>query len=156
MSSSTSSVSNPFINSNNIQLRLVRKSPHGSSEDDRIALVYKGEDTYHLYFQDGLTKNVKQRVILYGDDVDTYFESLFTLLVNDRDRFEAVQFNLPCMPCVYLNVDDMSDEEIQDTLFRAMPLLRSSERVAFKNAGCSRSGTSQRSSATNDPSYAWY
>ena len=154
MSSSTASVSNPFSNCNNIQIRLVREGPSDASTDDRIALAYKGEDTYHLYFQDGLTKAAKQRVVLYGDEVDTYFESLFTLLVNDRDRFAAVQFNLPCMPCVYLNVDDVSDEEIQDTLFKAMPLLRSSERVAFKDS--SRSDTSLRSSATNGPSYAWY
>jgi hypothetical protein len=143
-------ISSPFRSAQNINIRLIRRdSDDAGNDDDLISLVYKGEDTYHVYYKDSKVSNA-YRTVLSGEEVDNYFESLFTLLVNDRESFESVQFDLPCCPSVIYKMKDMNNDILFNALSSLMPILHSAERVSFQQ------DTSQVELETNVPSYESY
>jgi hypothetical protein len=120
---------NPFTDSSNISIRLIRKGD-GSNEDgtndDRIAIVYNGDDSYILYYRDANAKEgMTHTSVLTGDELDTYLQSLFYLLTHDKDPFCAVQFNIPCMPCIFLSVEDLRLKGVKRTLYEILPLMSS-------------------------------
>lgn len=114
----------PFRTSTNIQIRLTRSDDE--SQDDRIAIRYKDEDTYQIFFKDGNTGAVKPTTyctVLSGEELDVYIESLFTLLARDRDPFRSVEFQIPCFPCVQYNVEDFRQGKLRTALKDLMPIL---------------------------------
>lgn len=118
---------NPFTNSSNISIRLIRKgegSDAAGANDDKIAIVYNSDDSYILYYKDANTMNgLCHTTILTGDELDTYLQCLFFLLTRDKDPFYSIQFNIPCMPCIFLSVSDLRRKGVKRTLHEILPLL---------------------------------
>lgn len=122
--------SNPFKYSGNIQIRLVRNS--NEEQDDRIVIKYKDEDCYQIFFQDGyMNQSATYCTVLSGEELDTYIESLFNLLSRDRDPFQAIEFQIPCFPCLRYEVQDLLKKKVSDTLKTIMPILYSGVRVSL-------------------------
>jgi hypothetical protein len=115
-------ISKIFTSSANIQIRLTRND--NPSEDDRIVIKYKDEDIYQLFFRDGGSIHpVTYCTVLTGDELDTYMESLFTLLSRDRDPFRSIEFQIPCFPTLQYHAEDMSKGKIRKALKNVMPIL---------------------------------
>jgi hypothetical protein len=123
------SSSNIFKNSCNIHIRLLRNN--NAEQDDHIVIKYKDEDIYQIYFRDGNStgKTSSYCTVLSGDELDVYVESLFVLLVRDRVPFEAIEFQLPCFPCLRYEIQDLRGGKLRDTLKSIMPILYSAARV---------------------------
>lgn len=122
------SPSNIFQNSSLINIRLTRdKHP---SHDDRIVIKYKDENIFQIYFRDGASDQQSSYcTVLTGDELDIYIESLFTLLVRDRDPFRSIEFQLPCFPCLQYNVEDLRGGKLRTALKRIMPILYAAVKV---------------------------
>jgi hypothetical protein len=121
---------NIFQDSSNIQIRLLRDE--NGTNDDRIVIRYKGEDTYQIYFRDANTvsKNPPTHLtVLSGDELDVYIESLFTLLTHDKDPFEAIEFQIPCFPVLRYDIQDLGDEKLSSTLKTIMSVLYSAVKI---------------------------
>ncbi len=121
---------NPFKDSSNITMRLIRKGDGGDESgehDDHIAIVYNGEDSYIVYYKDAnAMKEMTHTTVLTGDELDTYLYGLFFLLTRDKDPFRYIQFNIPCMPCVFLSVQDLRLKGVKRTLLQEiLPLMSS-------------------------------
>lgn len=118
-----------FSNCANIQIRLVRNT--NADQDDRIVIKYKDEDIYQLYFRDGNTNNKAKTycTVLSGDELDVYLESLFVLLVRDRDPFEAIEFQIPCFPCLRYKIQDLRGGKLRSTLKTILPILYSAAQI---------------------------
>jgi hypothetical protein len=117
---------NPFTDSSNITIRLIRKGEGAADgeHDDRIAIVYNGEDSYILYYKDGnAVARMNHTTVLTGEELDTYLHSLFFLLTRDKDPFRFIQFNIPCMPCIFLGVDELRQKGVKRTLNEILPLM---------------------------------
>jgi len=115
---------NIFQDSSNIQIRLLRDE--NGTNDDRIVIRYKGEDTYQIYFRDANTVSnppPTYLTVLSGDELDVYIESLFTLLTHDKDPFEAIEFQIPCFPVLRYDIQDLGDEKLSSTLKTIMSVL---------------------------------
>ena len=122
--------SNPFTTSSLIQIRLTRDK--NAVHDDRIVIKFKGEDMYQIYFQDGNTSSGCPSTfctVLSGEELDVYIESLFTLLVRDKDPFMSIQFQLPCFPCLQYDIQDLREGKLRATLKRVMPILYAAARI---------------------------
>lgn len=121
---------NVFQKSTYIQIRLTRdKDP---DHDDRIVIKYKDEDIYQIYFQDGNTTSKHPSTyctVLTGEELDVYVESLFTLLVRDRDPFKSIDFQIPCYPCLTYNIQDLRKGKLRSTLKRIMPILYAAAKI---------------------------
>ena len=118
-----------FSDPKSIQIRLTRNS--NEEQDDRIVIRYKDEGIYQLFFQDGNTNLEKPNVyctVLTSEELDTYVDSLFTLLKFDRYPFESVEFQIPCFPCIQVYPGDLRNETLRDTLKRIMPVLYSAAK----------------------------
>lgn len=119
-------MTNPFTDSSNITIRLIRKNEGDSNgeHDDHIAIVYDGDDSYILYYKDGNAKGgMTHTTCLSGDELDMYLQSLFYLLTQDKDPFRFIQFNIPCMPCIFLGVHDLLRKGVKRTLNEILPLM---------------------------------
>ncbi len=119
----------PFNCATNLQIRLHRNGDE--DQDDRIAIRYKGEDLYHLFYRSGNSSLEEPRtyfVILTGEELDTYLSSLFTLLVRDTDPFAHIQFDLPCSPSLLYTIEDLRSGKIRKALWDILPLLSSAGR----------------------------
>ena len=121
--------SNPFHNASFIQIRLQRDGDE--SHDDRIAIKQKDDSLYQLFFRDGNSKSTPKTycVPLTGEELDTYFTCLFTLLVRDADPFEYIQFTIPCFPSVLYSIQDLRQGKIREALATVLPLLTSVWRI---------------------------
>jgi hypothetical protein len=123
--------SSVFTNSSLIQVRLTRDN--NANHDDRIVIKYKDEDIYQIYFQDGHTSSGSSSAtyctVLSGDELDIYIESLFTLLVRDKDPFRSIEFQIPCFPCLKYEIQDLREGKLRATLKRIMPILYASARI---------------------------
>lgn len=121
---------NVFRSSCNIQIRLLRNN--NEKQDDRIVIRYKDEDTYQIFFQDGNT-NAKHPntycTVLSGEELDIYVESLFTLLVRDKDPFEAIEFQIPCFPCLRYEIPDLRGGKLRGALKRILPILYAAVKI---------------------------
>lgn len=116
--------SNPLTNMSLIHIRLTRDT--NAAKDDRIVIKYKGEDMYQIYFQDGDTAHgvtAMYCTVLSGEELDVYIESLFSLLVRDKEPFESIQFQIPCFPCLAYDIQDLREGKLRATLKRIMPIL---------------------------------
>jgi hypothetical protein len=121
---------NVFQTCSNIQIRLLRND--NEEYDDRIVIRYKDEGYYQIYFRDGNTtskKPITYCTILSGEELDVYVESLFTLLARDRDPFEAIEFQIPCFPCLRYEVEDLRGGKLRNALKRIMPILYAAVKV---------------------------
>lgn len=119
----------PFSCATNLQIRLHRN--RNEDQDDRIAICYKGEDLYHLFYRSGNSSLETPRtyiVILTGEELDLYLESLFTLLVRDTDPFTQIQFDLPCVPSLLYSIQDLRQGKIRKALWNLLPLLTTGGR----------------------------
>ena len=124
----------PFSDSTNISIRLLRSGEDSDdkSRDDQIAIVEKGNDEFEVYYHSGdWEKKTAHFLQLSGEDLDQYLECLFFLLTRDSDPFRSVQFNVPCMPCIMLDMDDMRKKGVRSALGTILPLLRSCMKVQF-------------------------
>jgi hypothetical protein len=125
----------PFNDSTNINIRILRKGPENNdrSRDDLIAIVEQENDVYDVYYHSADWKNEKtaHAIQVNGDDLDNYLYSLFFLLSRDADPFRSIQFNLPCMPSVLLDMRDLKKKGVREALTTIMPLLRSCLKVTF-------------------------
>jgi len=119
----------PFADNTCIQIRLLRNDR--PSKDDRIAIRRAEDESYQLFYQDGLMKN-KERMYVYllsGEELDIYLNSLFTLLVRDQDPFTQIQFLLPCFPTVLYDIQDLRQGKLRQALFDLLPLLQTTLRI---------------------------
>ena len=119
----------PFTCATNLQIRLHRN--RNEDQDDRIAIQYKGEDLYTLFYRSGNSSLETPRtygVLLTGAELDVYLESLFTLLVRDTDPFTQIQFDLPCCPSLLYSIQDLRQGKIRKALWNLLPLLTSGGR----------------------------
>ena len=119
-----------FRENTNIQIRLTRNEDQAN--DDRIVIRSKGENLYQIFFRDGNTDLGKPGTyctVLSGEEVDTYLESLFTLLVRDGDPFQDIQFNIPCFPTLIYPIQQLRKGKIRKTLKTVLPLLSSAGRI---------------------------
>lgn len=125
----------PFHDSTNISIRLLRKGPENNDgvNDDQIAIVENENDVYDVYYHYGewQTEKTAHFIQMNGDDLDNYLWSMFTLLARDADPFRSIQFNLPCMPSILLEIDDLKKKGVREALTTVMPLLRSCLKVKF-------------------------
>ncbi len=119
----------PFKDNTLIQMRLLRSS--NIKEDDRIALRRVDDDLYALYYRDGQLLNKKNLYVceLTGEQVDTYFQSLFALLSRDRDPFTQIQITPPCFPSVLYNIDDLDCRCLRQKILDLLPILQESSRI---------------------------
>lgn len=121
---------NPFKDSSNITIRLIRKGD-GNDEtgdrDDHIAIVYNDVDSYIVYYKDtNAMHRLTHSTVLTGDELDTYLHGLFFLLTRDKDPFHFIQFNIPCLPCIFLSVQDLRLKGVKRTLLNEiLPLMSS-------------------------------
>lgn len=119
-----------FRDNTNIQIRLTRNE--NQKEDDKIVIRYEDEDTYQIFFRDGNTDMKKPATyctVLSGEEVDTYLESLFTLLVRDGDPFQEIQFNIPCYPTLMYQIQELRGGKLRSTLKTILPILSIAEKV---------------------------
>ena len=119
-----------FQSSSNIQIRLLRDEDEAN--DDRIVIRYKDEGYYQIYFRDGNTLSKKPPVyctVLSGEELDVYVESLFTLLVRDKAPFMAIEFQIPCYPCLRYDIDDLRSGKLRGALTRVMPILYAAAKI---------------------------
>ena len=124
----------PFRDSTNISIRLLRSGDDSDdkSRDDQIAIVEKGGDLFEVYYHSGdWDKKTAHFIQLSGDELDQYLHCLFFLLTRDSDPFHSVQFNVPCMPCIMLALEDMRKKGVRESLGTILPLLRSCIKVEF-------------------------
>lgn len=113
-----------------IQIRLTRNDYQ--EDDDRIVIRFESEDTYQIYFRDGgmdARKPATYSTFLSGEEVDTYLESLFTLLVRDSDPFNEIQFNIPCYPTLIFPIQELRGGKLRSTLKTILPILSIAARV---------------------------
>lgn len=124
-------MSNPFSDSSNIQIRLIRSTELDNEKaDDRICIVYSGEDSFTLYYKDAnATRNLTHLCNFTGDDLDTYLRNLFFLLTRDRDPFRSIQFNIPCCPTILLLMDDLRKKGVKEALNEILPLMSSCLKI---------------------------
>ena len=119
-----------FKNNSHIQIRLIRSDD--AEQDDQIVIRSKGEGLYQIYFRDGNTAAEKPGTyctILSGEELDTYLESLYTLLVRDGDPFTEIQFNIPCYPTLIYPIQQLRRGKIRKTLRSVLPLLSSAVKI---------------------------
>lgn len=118
----------PFADNTSIQIRLLRNDR--ASKDDRIAIRRADDDIYELFYQDGQMKNKDKMYVclLSAEELDIYLQSLFTLLVRDKDPFIHIQFLLPCFPTVLYDIQDLRQGKIRKALFDLLPLLQNTSR----------------------------
>jgi hypothetical protein len=111
---------------NKIAIHLIRKgsNPNGKN-DDLVIIKWKGEDSYQIWYHDGRSFNVNNHhfTVLSGEEVDTYLQSLFTLLRHDREAFSCVQFDIPCCPSIMFYPQDLKKKIVRKTLNHILPLL---------------------------------
>ncbi len=123
--------SSVFKNATLIQVRLTRDD--NAAHDDRIVIKYKDEDIYQIYFKDGNTisgsSSATYCTVLSGKELDIYIESLFTLLVRDKDPFRSIEFQIPCFPCLKYEIQDLREGKLRSALKRIMPILYASARI---------------------------
>lgn len=113
----------------NIHIRLIRDLDNDKN-DDRITIVNKGEDVFHIYFYDSFMKTpITTYIALTGSGLDSYLKSLFNLVSNDRDPYLRIQFDVPCFPSVMYNTYDLQNESVIDSLMSIMPLCKVSDVV---------------------------
>lgn len=124
------SSTNIFKNGSYIQIRLLRDN--NETHDDRIVIRYKDEDYYQIFFMDGNTTSKHPTTyctVLSGAELDVYVESLFTLLVRDKAPFEAIEFQIPCFPCLRYEIPDLRGGKLRGALKRIMPILYGAAKV---------------------------
>jgi hypothetical protein len=120
---------NVFMDSRNIQIRLIRKDQTDPESDDRIAIETQGENLYTVYYKPSDFYRTYHELQLSGEELDVYIHSLLILLANDRDAFESVQFLLPGFPSILFQPKDLKKSAIGKNLQYLMPLLTSVNRV---------------------------
>lgn len=125
---------NPFNCSTNIVIRLLRSGSEkdDDSRDDKIAIVHSVDDVYQLYYKDANMKGeVAHFKLLTADELDSYLECLFVLLTRDADPFLSIQLNIPCMPCLLFDIEELKKKKLRETLNTVLPLLHSCTKIEF-------------------------
>jgi hypothetical protein len=114
--------SSPFDAHTSIQIRLIRNKD--KKQDDKIAIEYvESDESYLVYYLDAnVVSKTYQTLSLSGEALDTYLKSLFTLLAHDMDPFDKVQFNIPAMPCLLYDPEDLLQDDIVESLMAVMPI----------------------------------
>jgi hypothetical protein len=113
-----------FSENTHIQIRLIRNE--NQKEDDKILIRSQDDDTYQIFFRDGnmdVKKPATYYTVLSGEELDTYLESLFTLLVRDGDPFKEIQFNIPCYPTLMYPIQELRGGKLRSTLKTILPIL---------------------------------
>jgi len=115
-----------------ITLRLLRKNCTSKSEDDVITIFretndYKDDnESFKVRYVDGLA-DVKHEMYLSGDELDVYFDSLFSLMSADTEPFESLQVLAPGFPSVLFNASRVN--MVKDHLLSVLPLLTDVRRI---------------------------
>jgi hypothetical protein len=115
-----------------ITLRLIRKNASNKSQDDVITIFretndYKDDyESFKLRYVDGLA-DVRHEMYLSGNELDLYFDSLFSLVSADTEPFESLQVLAPGFPSVLFNASRVN--MVKDHLLSVLPLLTDVHRV---------------------------
>ena len=115
-----------------ITLRLIRKNASNKSQDDVITIFretndYKDDyESFKLRYVDGLA-DVRHEMYLSGNELDLYFDSLFSLVSADTEPFESLQVLAPGFPSVMFNASRVN--MVKDHLLSVLPLLTDVHRV---------------------------
>ena len=122
----------PFKDSTNITLRFLRAG-EAESNDDLVTIVDQGDDLYHIYYKDGSWKDdaTSHMTALTGDELDEYLANLFFLTSRDSQPFRSIQLNVPCMPCIMLEMSDLKKKGVRRALHTILPILRSCIKVKW-------------------------
>ena len=112
-----------------ITIRLLRNL--NMKHDDRIEIVWKGEDTYHIHYYDPNSSDDLKRTktVLEAEELDAYLTSLFHLVARDTEPFQGIQFFIPCFPSLMFNPKNLANEGVQTALLQIMPLLIGATRL---------------------------
>ena len=113
-----------------ITLRLLRKDKT-AKKDDIIKIHYYSDPDTELYMidykdpesdtQSGVVHHSSEW--LTGEEVDTYLDSLFTLLTRDDDPFEKFQISAPGFPNILLKIDDLKKARVREAIHNVLPVL---------------------------------
>ena len=113
-----------------ITLRLLRKDKTAKSDDIIKIRSYTDVDTelYQIEYKDPQS-DTQSGVVhhssewMSGEELDTYLDSLFTLLSRDDDPFEHFQIMAPGFPCILLKVEDLKKPRVRQSIHNVLPVL---------------------------------
>jgi hypothetical protein len=93
-----------------LEIRLLR-----NTGDDDIIKISPVVDAFKLSYIDGMTKS---HHFFYAnhEEIVSYVEDLFYLLVDDSDPFVKIQFTFPCFPSVMYKIPDFDVSHIRRTI----------------------------------------
>ena len=115
-----------------ITLSLIRNNASNKSQDDVITIFretndYKDDyESFKLRYVDGLA-DIRHEMYLSGNELDLYFDSLFSLVSADTEPFESLQVLAPGFPSVLFNASRVN--MVKDHLLSVLPLLTDVHRV---------------------------
>lgn len=123
-------MTNSNVNAVPITLLLIRKD-QGPKKDDIIKIKswdIEEEEKYQIEYTDS-DANLRDGSIhhsstfLTGEQVDTYMNSLFTLLTRDAAPFDQFQISAPGFPCILLSIDELKKERVRQSILDVLPVL---------------------------------
>ena len=90
----------------NIQIRIIRDN--SNSLKDEIFTVSKGtHNDWRINHKSAFSATNSTMFLSNRTDVLEYLHNIFTLLKVDDERFEFLQFDLPCYPVVMVSRSDV-------------------------------------------------
>jgi hypothetical protein len=96
----------PSSNCVNIQIRIVRDNTN--SLNDEIFTVTKGtHNDWRINHKSAFSASNSTMFLSNRTDVMEYLQNILTLLKMDDERFEFLQFDIPCYPVVMVSRTDV-------------------------------------------------
>jgi hypothetical protein len=96
----------PSSNCVNIQIRIVRDNTN--SLNDEIFTVTKGtHNDWRINHKSAFSASNSTMFLSNRTDVMEYLQNILTLLKVDDERFEFLQFDIPCYPVVMVSRTDV-------------------------------------------------
>ena len=118
----------PCVSNLPIKLRLLRVD-EPASKDDIITISGNDNIGYSITYVDNFTDTKKgsttHETLMYmsGEEVNTYLESLISLLLSDLDPFYGLQIQAPGFPNILLPIPALRKKKTQHAIFNLLPLL---------------------------------
>jgi hypothetical protein len=113
-----------------ITLRLIRKDKTANKDDIIKIHTYSDVDSveYMIEYVDPESSTKSGTVHhssewMSGDEIDTYLDSLFTLLTRDDDPFDKFQIAAPGFPCILLKVEELKKARVREAIRDVLPVL---------------------------------
>ncbi len=118
------------INTLPITIRLLRPGLDASKDD--IVKIYQQDPAVDMYKvtyidqqADSDSGTIRHDSVVYmnGEQMQTYIESLFTLLTRDIEPFNKFQLVAPGFPCILLTVDELKKAKTREAILNVLPML---------------------------------